>query len=151
MRFRGLDSTLGRASAGSLPLPCVQLRVRLPAHLHTNHAPAPPFATSPGRPGRTPIPRGTILRPDTAAALPSRDHLHLGVGRAVDSRVALFRSSEGLAIEMVQRVYDIPPVNGGCWQRRLPDCPPAQLLACYRRSCAGALVQSNRMPPVSFT
>jgi hypothetical protein len=54
-----------------------------------------------------------VLRPAAAATVPSRAHLHLGIGRAARSRVALFNSMEGLAVEMLERVYDIPPVNGG--------------------------------------
>jgi hypothetical protein len=79
--------------------------------------------TPPPRPGKTPVPRGTILRPATAAQLPSRDRLHIGVGRALDGRVALFKAADGMAVEMVERVYDIPPCNGAAGRREgLSDC-----------------------------
>ncbi|KAI8472058.1 MAG: S-adenosyl-L-methionine-dependent methyltransferase [Monoraphidium minutum] len=60
----------------------------------------------------TRLTRGTVLRPDAQARLAPRHRLHVGVGRAAGGRVELFRLQGGMAVEMVERVYDIPPCNG---------------------------------------
>jgi hypothetical protein len=38
--------------------------------------------------------------------------LLLGVGRAVVGRVELARQQQGVAVELVQRVWQVPPLNG---------------------------------------
>ena len=43
---------------------------------------------------------------------PPRSHLFLGVGRCVEGRRGMFRNQSGLAVEMVQRVYESPSING---------------------------------------
>lgn len=60
----------------------------------------------------TPVPRGLVLRPAAAAALPPRDRLHIGVGRALEGRVGLFRATEGKAIEMVRLTHACLYVGG---------------------------------------
>jgi len=49
--------------------------------------------------------------------LPSRSHLFVGIGRCVEGRRAMFRRQIGLAVEMVERVYETPSMNGlwGTW------------------------------------
>lgn len=42
----------------------------------------------------------------------NHDRHYIGVGRVTAGRRGLFRSQEGLAVEMVQRVFEIPPCNG---------------------------------------
>lgn len=36
----------------------------------------------------------------------------IGIGRAMMTRVSLFRETKGVAVEMVNRVYDLPPFSG---------------------------------------
>ena len=48
----------------------------------------------------------------TSIPLPSRSNLFLGVGRCVEGRRGMFRNQSGMAVEMVQRVYNSPSING---------------------------------------
>jgi hypothetical protein len=57
--------------------------------------------------------RGCTISEDNQHLLPPRDHLYLGVGRAQLSRKGMFRATSGLAVTMEQRVFQVPPVNGG--------------------------------------
>ena len=45
--------------------------------------------------------------------LPSRSHLFVGIGRCAEGRRGMFRRQSGLAVEMVERVYETPSINGG--------------------------------------
>lgn len=36
----------------------------------------------------------------------------IGIGRAMMTRASLFRETKGVAVEMVNRVYDLPPFSG---------------------------------------
>lgn len=45
--------------------------------------------------------------------LPDRSNLYIGIGRMLMSRSEVFRSQNGVAIEMQQRVFDVPSWNGG--------------------------------------
>lgn len=62
--------------------------------------------------GWTGLNRGMILTPQLQAGLPDRSHLAVGIGRVTTGRVGLFRQQEGLAVQLVSRVFDIPPCNG---------------------------------------
>jgi hypothetical protein len=44
---------------------------------------------------------------------PSREGLYLGLGRAAAGRRGLFRAQQGLAVEMQQRVFELPSLSGG--------------------------------------
>jgi hypothetical protein len=57
--------------------------------------------------------RGASLTAELQAQLPGRLQLAVGVGRVTEGRRGLFRQQQGLAVEMVSRVYDIPACNGG--------------------------------------
>ncbi|GAX83364.1 hypothetical protein CEUSTIGMA_g10789.t1 [Chlamydomonas eustigma] len=65
--------------------------------------------------------------------LPDRTHLFLGMGRCVQGRRAMFRNQNGLAVEMVDRVYDVPSLNGilpgEIIAQALPSILAAQVLA----------------------
>jgi hypothetical protein len=54
------------------------------------------------------------LKAQLAARLSQQQQqqLYVGVGRVTAGRVGLFRQQQGLAVEMTQRVFDIPPCNG---------------------------------------
>ncbi|GAQ77725.1 hypothetical protein KFL_000030055 [Klebsormidium nitens] len=52
--------------------------------------------------------RGTTLGSSHDAATPSRDRWFIGRGRALLSRAAIFRQEQGIAVEMVHRVYSHP-------------------------------------------
>ena len=66
-------------------------------------------------PGTDPssLPSAVARRVAPAAPLP-RSHLFLGVGRCVEGRRGMFRQQSGLAVEMVERVYETPSINGQC-------------------------------------
>lgn len=42
----------------------------------------------------------------------ARHDLFIGKGRVTMSRGALFKESQGLAIEMTDRIFDLPPFHG---------------------------------------
>jgi hypothetical protein len=52
--------------------------------------------------------RGTTLGSSHNSASKSRDRWFIGRGRAVLSRAAIFRQEQGVAVEMLQRVYRHP-------------------------------------------
>lgn len=56
--------------------------------------------------------RGMRLTPELQAQLPDRHQLCVGVGRVTAGRRELFRQQQGVAVEMVQRVFDVVPCNG---------------------------------------
>ncbi|WIA10672.1 hypothetical protein OEZ85_010852 [Tetradesmus obliquus] len=56
--------------------------------------------------------RGATLTQQLQAQLPGRLQLAVGVGRVTEGRRGLFRQQQGLAVEMLSRVYDIPACNG---------------------------------------
>uniref|UniRef100_A0A383VZZ1 SAM-dependent MTase RsmB/NOP-type domain-containing protein n=1 Tax=Tetradesmus obliquus TaxID=3088 RepID=A0A383VZZ1_TETOB len=56
--------------------------------------------------------RGATLTQQLQAQLPGRLQLAVGVGRITEGRRGLFRQQQGLAVEMLSRVYDIPACNG---------------------------------------
>jgi hypothetical protein len=58
------------------------------------------------------------VTPELQQQLPERQSLCVGVGRVTAGRRELFAQQSGLAVEMLQRVFDTPAVNGGrghCW------------------------------------
>lgn len=52
------------------------------------------------------------LTQELQARLPSRQDLCVGLGRVTAGRRELFQRQQGLAVEMVQRVFDVMPCNG---------------------------------------
>jgi hypothetical protein len=64
------------------------------------------------RSGWTGLNRGMRLTPEPQARLPSRQDLCVGLGRVTAGRRELFQRQQGLAVEMVQRVFDVLPCNG---------------------------------------
>jgi hypothetical protein len=42
----------------------------------------------------------------------SRSQWFIGTGRAMMTRASLFRETKGVAVEMVDRVFDLPSFNG---------------------------------------
>eukprot|EP00775_Hariotina_reticulata_P008168 gene8168-8359_t len=64
------------------------------------------------------INRGMLVTPQLKARLTARlsqmqqQQLYVGVGRVTAGRVGLFRQQQGVAVQMTQRVFDIPPCNG---------------------------------------
>lgn len=64
------------------------------------------------RRGWTGLNRGMRLTPELQARLPSRQDLCVGLGRVMAGRRKLFQRQQGLAVEMVQRVFDVMPCNG---------------------------------------
>ena len=54
----------------------------------------------------------TVATPQQLPTLPSRSHLFVGIGRCIEGRRGMFRRQSGLAIEMVERVYETPSING---------------------------------------
>lgn len=40
-----------------------------------------------------------------------RNSLFIGKGKAAMSRTEIFRESKGIAVEMTERVFDLPPCN----------------------------------------
>jgi hypothetical protein len=60
--------------------------------------------------------RGASLTQQLQSQLPDRLQLAVGVGRVTEGRRGLFRQQQGLAVEIVSRVYDIPACNGEAQQ-----------------------------------
>eukprot|EP00878_Enallax_costatus_P044934 GHUV01053731.1.p1 GENE.GHUV01053731.1~~GHUV01053731.1.p1 ORF type:complete len:207 (+),score=52.55 GHUV01053731.1:282-902(+) len=56
--------------------------------------------------------RGMTLTADRRKQLNNHEQHYIGIGRVTAGRRGLFRAQEGLAVEMVQRVFEIPPCNG---------------------------------------
>jgi hypothetical protein len=56
------------------------------------------------------------LTPQLQDQLPDREQLCVGLGRVTAGRRELFKQQQGLAIEMVERVFDITPCNGEPWK-----------------------------------
>lgn len=52
------------------------------------------------------------LTPELQARLPERQQPCVGLGRVTAGRRELFKQQQGLAVEMVQRMFDIFPCNG---------------------------------------
>jgi len=52
------------------------------------------------------------LTPELQAQLPDLQRLCVGIGRVTAGRRELFRQQQGVAVEMVQRVFDVAPCNG---------------------------------------
>lgn len=76
-----------------------------------------PAADACCRSGWCGVNRGATLTPQLrqqllATSQPELDSLCVGVGRVTAGRRQLFAQQAGLAVEMVQRVYDIPACNG---------------------------------------
>eukprot|EP00798_Chlamydomonas_sp_ICE-L_P024138 gene24138-9723_t len=69
---------------------------------------------------------------NSSISIPGRAHLHLGVGRCMMNRKAMFRGMKGLVIEMDQRVYESPSLNGllrgSAMPQALPCIAAAQVL-----------------------
>ncbi|KAH7296973.1 hypothetical protein KP509_26G046900 [Ceratopteris richardii] len=61
------------------------------------------------------VTRGTVLLSEHGnIQLEKKDRMHcyIGKGRALLSRTGMFRESHGVAVEMVERVYNLPPLHG---------------------------------------
>ena len=56
--------------------------------------------------------RGMRLTPELEAQLPGRQQLCVGLGSVTAGRRQLFKQQQGLAVEMVQRAFDVTPCNG---------------------------------------
>jgi hypothetical protein len=52
------------------------------------------------------------LTPELQAQLPDRQQLCVGMGRVTAGRRQLFKQQQGLAVEMVQRAFEVTPCNG---------------------------------------
>lgn len=52
------------------------------------------------------------LTPELEAQLPGRQQLCVGLGRVTAGRRQLFKQQQGLAVEMVQRAFEVTPCNG---------------------------------------
>lgn len=52
------------------------------------------------------------LTADLKQQLPQHHQLYIGTGRVTAGRRGLFRAQEGLAVEMLDRVFQLPPCNG---------------------------------------
>jgi hypothetical protein len=67
------------------------------------------------------------LTPALQAQLPDRQQLCVGVGRVTAGRRQLFKQQQGLAVEMVQRAFEVTPCNGkasgGLAKNILLTCP----------------------------
>jgi hypothetical protein len=63
--------------------------------------------------------RGMRLTPQLQQQLPDREQLCVGLGRVTAGRRELFKQQQGLAIEMVERVFDVTPCNGEPLEREL--------------------------------
>ena len=58
--------------------------------------------------------RGMRLTPDLQARLTGQQELCVGVGRVTAGRRQLFSQQQGVAVELVQRVFEVQPCNGEC-------------------------------------
>ncbi|MCO5586447.1 hypothetical protein L7F22_040387 [Adiantum nelumboides] len=79
--------------------------------------------------------RGTILLSEHGnAQLEQNERLrcYIGKGRAMLSRTGIFRESHGIAVEMVDRVYSLPPLHGilkgDIFLQNLPSIVAARVL-----------------------
>ncbi|KAK9088312.1 hypothetical protein Scep_027394 [Stephania cephalantha] len=82
------------------------------------------------------ITRGTILQGHQTGKkciIAERSGLYIGQGIAMMSRAGMFRVSEGVAIEMINRVFDLPSFNdvleGEIFLQNLPSIITAHVLA----------------------
>jgi hypothetical protein len=66
---------------------------------------------TPGSGGGAAAATGLAAPGDQSSFFP-RQHLCLGVGEAQLSRVEMFRQQSGVAVQLKQRVFDVPPLNG---------------------------------------
>jgi len=83
------------------------------------------------------ITRGTTL-PAACAPPEARGRLHIGVGRAALSRADMFRAQSGVAVELTDRVFDVPPWDGArapfsLARERRPRALPPPPVSCLAR------------------
>ncbi|KAG0580762.1 hypothetical protein KC19_4G197400 [Ceratodon purpureus] len=81
------------------------------------------------------VTRGTTLSSEHAKSQfkdEERSGWFVGIGRAMMTRASLFRETKGVAVEMVNRVYDLPPfsglLNGDIFLQNLPSVVAAHVL-----------------------
>lgn len=76
--------------------------------------------------------RGSILRPDNELGMQDLSKWFIGKGRARLSRAGIFRATHGTAVEMTERVFNLPPCHGiprrSIFLQNLPSIVTAHVL-----------------------